>query len=68
MHDRVLILTDEQYAASRHGDPTDQAPAGAPVRTWNLPGHRPGHGPSGKANRHTREGAGRTLVRVRTDI
>ena len=52
-HDRVLIVTDEQYAASRHGDPTDQVPAHVPVYTWNLAGYRVAHGPSGKANRHT---------------
>jgi hypothetical protein len=51
--DRVLIITDEQYAYSRHGDPTEQVPAGIPVYTWNLAGYRPGHGESGKANRHT---------------
>lgn len=52
-HDRVLIVTDEQYAPSRHGDPTEQVPARVPVYTWNLAGHRAGHGPSGTANRHT---------------
>ena len=26
-HDRVLIVTDEQYAYSHHGDPTEQVPA-----------------------------------------
>ncbi|MEU3843981.1 TROVE domain-containing protein [Streptomyces sp. NPDC028635] len=52
-HDRVLIVTDEQYAASRHGDPTEQVPAHVPVYTWNLAGHRAGHGPSGQGNRHT---------------
>ncbi|OQR63240.1 RNA-binding protein [Streptomyces maremycinicus] len=52
-HDRVLIVTDEQYAAGRHGAPTDQVPAHVPVYTWNLAGHRAGHGPSGKGNRHT---------------
>ncbi|WP_329216122.1 TROVE domain-containing protein [Streptomyces sp. NBC_01485] len=51
--DRVLIITDEQYAFSHHGDPTDQVPANVPVYTWNLAGYRVGHGPSGKANRHT---------------
>ncbi|WP_019060561.1 TROVE domain-containing protein [Streptomyces prunicolor] len=51
--DRVLIVTDEQYAYSRHGDPTEQVPAGIPVYTWNLAGYRAGHGPSGTANRHT---------------
>ncbi|WP_042381956.1 TROVE domain-containing protein [Streptacidiphilus melanogenes] len=52
-HDRVLIVTDEQYAPSHHGDPTGQVPPGVPVYTWNLAGYRVGHGPSGGANRHT---------------
>ncbi|MEV5700424.1 TROVE domain-containing protein [Streptomyces anthocyanicus] len=52
-HDRVLIVTDEQYAYSRYGDPTEQVPAHVPVYTWNLAGYRAGHGPSGRANRHT---------------
>jgi hypothetical protein len=52
-HDRVLIVTDEQYTFNRHGDPTEQVPADVPVYTWNLAGHRAGHGPSGKADRHT---------------
>ncbi|MEU0597260.1 TROVE domain-containing protein [Streptomyces sp. NPDC006393] len=51
-HDRVLIVTDEQYAPNRHGDPTAQVPAHIPVYTWNLEGYRAGHGPSGKGNRH----------------
>jgi TROVE domain len=54
-HDRVLIVTDEQAAASRHGDPTEQIPSHVPVHTWNLAGYRAGHGPSGAGtpNRHT---------------
>ncbi|MCT7356488.1 TROVE domain-containing protein [Streptomyces sp. 15-116A] len=52
-HDRVLIVTDEQYAYSHHGDPTAQVPADVPVYTWNLAGYRAGHGPSGTGNRHT---------------
>ncbi|MFF3688663.1 TROVE domain-containing protein [Streptomyces sp. NPDC002187] len=52
-HDRVLIVTDEQAAHSRHGSPTEQVPAHIPVYTWNLAGHRAGHGPSGTGNRHT---------------
>lgn len=52
-HDRVLIVTDEQFAPSRHGGPTEQVPADVPVYTWNLAGHRAAHGPSGTANRHT---------------
>ncbi|KUF13795.1 TROVE domain-containing protein [Streptomyces silvensis] len=51
-HDRVLIVTDEQAAHSRHGGPTEQIPAYVPVYTWNLAGHRTGHGASGTANRH----------------
>ncbi|EPD57925.1 TROVE domain-containing protein [Streptomyces sp. HGB0020] len=52
-HDRVLIVTDEQYSYSHHGDPTEQVPSRVPVYTWNLAGYRAGHGPSGTANRHT---------------
>ncbi|GGW73085.1 RNA-binding protein [Streptomyces lucensis JCM 4490] len=52
-HDRVLIVTDEQYAPNRHGDPTAQIPAHVPVYTWNLEGYQAGHGPSGTGNRHT---------------
>jgi hypothetical protein len=52
-HDRVLIVTDEQYTHSRHGGPTEQIPADVPVYTWNLAGYRAGHGPSGNGNRHT---------------
>jgi hypothetical protein len=52
-HDRVLIVTDEQATYSHYGDPTEQVPAHVPVYTWNLAGYRAGHGPSGKANRHT---------------
>ncbi|BFO20484.1 hypothetical protein SHKM778_68720 [Streptomyces sp. KM77-8] len=52
-HDRVLIVTDEQYAHNGRGAPTEQIPADVPVYTWNLAGYRAGHGPSGTANRHT---------------
>ncbi|CAL9413161.1 hypothetical protein SUDANB108_01702 [Streptomyces sp. enrichment culture] len=52
-HDRVLIVTDEQYTHHHAGDPTEQIPAGVPVYTWNLAGYRAGHGPSGTGNRHT---------------
>ncbi|MFI5984861.1 TROVE domain-containing protein [Streptomyces sp. NPDC051555] len=51
-HDRVLIVTDEQAARHRAGDPTEQVPAEVPVYTWNLAGYQVGHGPSGGANRH----------------
>lgn len=62
--DRVLIVTDEQYAYHRHGDPTEQVPAHIPVYTWNLAGYRAGHGPSGKANRHTFGGLGDAAFRM----
>ncbi|MFJ2833387.1 TROVE domain-containing protein [Streptomyces sp. NPDC087263] len=52
-HDRVLIVTDEQAAASYYGDATEQVPAQVPVYTWNLAGYQAGHGPSGHGNRHT---------------
>jgi hypothetical protein len=52
-HDRVLIVTDEQAAHSRRGDPTAQVPDRVPVYTWNLAGHRVGHAPSGSGRRHT---------------
>ncbi|MEU1820193.1 TROVE domain-containing protein [Streptomyces roseifaciens] len=52
-HDRVLIVTDEQASYHHAGDPTEQVPAHIPVYTWNLAGHRPGHGLSGSADRHT---------------
>ncbi|MBH1938868.1 TROVE domain-containing protein [Streptomyces sp. AV19] len=52
-HDRVLIVTDEQAVHHYAGDPTEQVPAHVPVYTWNLAGYRPGHGPSGSAERHT---------------
>ncbi len=52
-HDRVLIVTDEQASHHYAGGPTEQVPGHVPVYTWNLAGYRPGHGPSGSANRHT---------------
>ncbi|MDT9687712.1 TROVE domain-containing protein [Streptomyces sp. P9(2023)] len=52
-HDRVLIVTDEQTAYTRKGEPTAQVPDDIPVYTWNLAGHRVGHGPSGFGRRHT---------------
>lgn len=49
----MLIVTDEQYTHSVHGDPTEQVPADVPVYTWDLAGYLAGHGPSGTRNRHT---------------
>lgn len=63
-HDRVLIVTDEQYAPSHHGDPTEQVPAGVPVYTWNLAGYRAGHGPSGTGNRHVFAGLSGAAFRM----
>ncbi|MDC0771918.1 TROVE domain-containing protein [Streptomyces sp. HD] len=62
--DRVLIVTDEQYAYNHHGDPTQQVPADVPVYTWNLAGYRAGHGPSGNGNRHTFGGLTDTAFRM----
>jgi hypothetical protein len=56
-HDRVIIVTDEQYASygySRHTNGTwiDQmVPRDKPVYTWNLAGYQAAHGP-GTPNRH----------------
>ncbi|MGW4322890.1 TROVE domain-containing protein [Streptomyces sp. NPDC004684] len=63
-HDRVLIVTDEQYSAHRHGDPTAQIPDRVPVYTWNLEGYRAGHGPSGAGNRHTFGGLSDSAFRM----
>ncbi|WP_455361004.1 TROVE domain-containing protein [Streptomyces sp. SYSU K21746] len=52
-HDRVLIVTDEQAAYSRHGLATADVPERIPVYTWNLAGYRAGHAPSGTPGRHT---------------
>ncbi|QTD97759.1 TROVE domain-containing protein [Streptomyces cyanogenus] len=65
-HDRVLIVTDEQYAPNRHGDPTSLVPADTPVYTWNLEGYRAGHGPSGTGNRHTFGGLSDSAFRMVT--
>ncbi|MFF9314545.1 TROVE domain-containing protein [Streptomyces sp. NPDC014748] len=63
-HDRVLIVTDEQHSAHRHGDPTAQIPDRVPVYTWNLEGYRAGHGPSGTGNRHTFGGLSDSAFRM----
>ena len=53
-HSRVVILTDEQAWGGYYGaDPLSQVPATVPVYTWNLAGHKHGHGASGTGNRHT---------------
>ncbi len=56
VHDRVVIVSDEQAWGGRRGqDPTDLVSPRVPVYTWNLAGYRRGHGhgPSGGGNRHT---------------
>lgn len=46
VHDRVIILTDEQ--TSYYGtDPTSYVDSNVPVYTWNLAGYRAGHGAAG---------------------
>ena len=55
-HDRVVILTDEQfgdgyYSYGRTSNPADVLSADVPLYTWNLAGYASGHG-SG-ANRYT---------------
>lgn len=55
-HDRVVIITDEQYGGFGYygsgGDPSDVVPANVPLYTWNLEGYRAG-GKSGNMKRHT---------------
>ncbi|UXY26821.1 TROVE domain-containing protein [Streptomyces sp. HUAS TT20] len=62
--DRVLIVTDEQYAYNVHGEPTEQVPGDVPVYTWNLAGYHAGHGPSGKGNRHVFAGLSDAAFRM----
>ncbi|GIJ47247.1 RNA-binding protein [Virgisporangium aliadipatigenens] len=46
-HDRVVIVTDEQAAASP-GGVSGALPSTVPLYTWNLAGYRMGHAPSGR--------------------
>ena len=48
-HDRVIIITDEQF----HFGYAGMVPASTPIYTFNLGGYKPGGSPSGAANRHT---------------
>ena len=53
-HDRVVRVTDEQaWGGWRGEEPTKAVPERVPVYTFNLAGHRYGHGLSGVGNRHT---------------
>jgi hypothetical protein len=60
-HDRVVIITDEQFAPSinyyrtyaRPVTVDDIVPASTPIYTWNLAGYRYGGTGSGKPGRHT---------------
>jgi hypothetical protein len=55
-HDRVVVITDEQYSGYGYygsgGDPSDAVPANVPLYTWNLEGYSAG-GKSGSQKRHT---------------
>lgn len=39
VHDRVVILTDEQDGGSHHDNPGDYIPANVPLYVWNLAGY-----------------------------
>lgn len=52
LHDRVVILTDEQAASAYGGDPGTVIPATVPMYTWNLAGYKLGHA-AGGPHRHT---------------
>ncbi|CAM5649263.1 RNA-binding protein [Streptomyces spiroverticillatus] len=52
-HDRVLIVTDEQAAATHRDAVFEPVPAHVPTYTWNLEGYATGHAPSGAPGRHT---------------
>lgn len=55
-HDRVIVITDEQYDGygwyRSQGDPSDAVPSNIPLYTWNLEGYKAG-GKSGSQKRHT---------------
>lgn len=55
-HDRVIVITDEQYDSygwyGSGGDPSDAVPSNVPLYTWNLEGYKAG-GKSGSQKRHT---------------
>ena len=51
-HDRIIIITDEQYNGWG-GDPLTSVPASVPVYTWNLGGYRIAQSESGSKKRHT---------------
>lgn len=55
-HDRVIVITDEQYdgyyGSYYGGDPSEAVPANIPMYTWNLEGYKAG-GKSGSLKRHT---------------
>lgn len=50
-HSRVVIVTDEQ--AHYGAEPGSLIPPSVPLYTWNLAGHKYGHGASGGQGRHT---------------
>ncbi|MFD6694962.1 TROVE domain-containing protein [Micromonospora aurantiaca (nom. illeg.)] len=52
-HDRVLIVTDEQYNGGRYHSIDQIVPRDVPVYTWNIGGYRVGANASGAGTRHT---------------
>ncbi|MGC4886625.1 TROVE domain-containing protein [Micromonospora sp. DT227] len=52
-HDRVLIVTDEQYNSGRYSSVDQVVPKSVPVYTWNIGGYRVGANASGTGTRHT---------------
>ncbi|MEV4816198.1 TROVE domain-containing protein [Micromonospora tulbaghiae] len=52
-HDRVLIVTDEQYNGGRYHSIDQVVPRDVPVYTWNIGGYRVGANASGAGTRHT---------------
>jgi hypothetical protein len=68
-HNRVVIITDEQYGGYGgwnvwDGSVDTAVPAKTPLYTWNLAGYRVGQAPSGKANRHTFAGLSDAAFRM----
>lgn len=57
-HDRVVVITDEQYDLRYNsyswygGNPSEAVPANIPLYTWNLEGYKAGD-VSGNQKRHT---------------
>lgn len=52
-HDRVIIVTDEQYSSGTYGYVGGSVPESVPMYTWNLKGYAGSHAPSGTGARFT---------------